>query len=308
MDCAPPFNLTEEILDLCIGIAEKLGRIADKKILEKLPKLKEASLAQAIYSTLALEGNCLSYEQVFAIGNGEHVLGAAKEIREVKDAYKVYKELPALAWDNIADFLKSYKKITGLSNKQYEQALATNMFDSATQLLLWGKDSSAHPLIKSSVFHYRLKYMQLPAKESGKIARLWAAAVLTAWRPILAFIPIESILLNQKAEYCKIKDLAVAEGSLNPFIMFMLQAILNAVEQLATDIDNHLLNTSDRVRRLMFAIQEHPMSANELMVLLGLKSKAAFFDNYLHPAMQAGLVAMTLPGKPTSGNQMYYKK
>jgi len=50
------------------------------------------------------------------------------------------------------------------------------------------------------------------------------------------------------------------------------------------------------------------MSANELMVLLGLKSKAAFFDNYLHPAMQAGLVAMTLPGKPTSGNQRYYKK
>ena len=306
MDCKLYFNLTNEMLDCAIDIAETLGKI-DNKILERVPKLKEANLAKAVYSTLALKGNCLSYEQICSIGKGEQVLGAIKEIQEGKNAYKAYKDLPNTAWDSESSFLQSYKKLAGLSTKQYEQVHAS-LLEGVQQLLDWGRASSAHPLIKSVILHYQLINTQLPTNQSGKISRLWSRAVLTSWRPIFAFIPIESILLEQKEEYYKTLDWNKHKGSLNNVIMFMLQAILKAVSQFAIDIDNHLLNTSDRVRKLMLVAQEYPMSANELLGLLGLKSKSAFFKNYLQPALQAGLIAKTLPAKPTSGNQRYYKK
>lgn len=50
-----------------------------------------------------------------------------------------------------------------------------------------------------------------------------------------------------------------------------------------------------------------PMSANEIMDKLGLKSKDSFRDNYLNPALENGLIKMTLPDKPTSKNQCIIK-
>lgn len=50
-----------------------------------------------------------------------------------------------------------------------------------------------------------------------------------------------------------------------------------------------------------------PMTLCEIMKKLGLKSKDSFRDNYLNPALDNGLIKMTLPDKPTSKNQMYYK-
>ena len=50
------------------------------------------------------------------------------------------------------------------------------------------------------------------------------------------------------------------------------------------------------------------MEATEIMRKLGLKSRDALRRNYLAPAIEAGLVMMTDPGKPTNKNQRYFKK
>ena len=50
-----------------------------------------------------------------------------------------------------------------------------------------------------------------------------------------------------------------------------------------------------------------PMTANQIMKKLNIKSKETFRANYLDPAINEGLVKMTIPDKPTSKNQMYYK-
>lgn len=51
-----------------------------------------------------------------------------------------------------------------------------------------------------------------------------------------------------------------------------------------------------------------PLSAIELMNRLKIKSKETLRDSYLKPAIKNGLVKMTLPDKPSSKNQRYYKK
>lgn len=50
------------------------------------------------------------------------------------------------------------------------------------------------------------------------------------------------------------------------------------------------------------------LSANEIMARLGLKSKETLRANYLDPALENGLIKQTLPNKPTSKNQKYYKE
>ena len=49
------------------------------------------------------------------------------------------------------------------------------------------------------------------------------------------------------------------------------------------------------------------LTTKELMEKLNMKSRISFRDNYLKPALESGLIKMTIPEKPTSKNQMYYK-
>lgn len=50
-----------------------------------------------------------------------------------------------------------------------------------------------------------------------------------------------------------------------------------------------------------------PLSAKEIMIKLGIKSKATLRNQYLHPAIKQGLVKITNPDKPNSSIQTYYK-
>jgi len=64
----------------------------------------------------------------------------------------------------------------------------------------------------------------------------------------------------------------------------------------------------EQVQKLMDIITVEPKSANELMAQIGLKHKLTFRDNYLKPALELGLILMTVPDKPRSSKQKYYKK
>ena len=50
-----------------------------------------------------------------------------------------------------------------------------------------------------------------------------------------------------------------------------------------------------------------PLSANEIMARLGIKSKETLRENYINPALENGLIRMTIPDKPNSKNQKYIK-
>ena len=47
------------------------------------------------------------------------------------------------------------------------------------------------------------------------------------------------------------------------------------------------------------------MTREQLQDLLGLSDRKSFRERYLRPALQAGLIEMTLPDKPNSRLQKY---
>ena len=70
------------------------------------------------------------------------------------------------------------------------------------------------------------------------------------------------------------------------------------------DIGPDALKVDDCVQRL---VHELPceMSRAELQAALKLHDRQNFLTTYLKPALNAGLVEMTMPDKPTSRNQRY---
>lgn len=71
----PPFDITATIFELSSEIMENLGKLSNINDLEKLPRLRKISRLKSIHSSLAIEQNTLSLDQVTDIIDGKKVLG-----------------------------------------------------------------------------------------------------------------------------------------------------------------------------------------------------------------------------------------
>src|SRR5699024_3267603 len=104
----PPYDLTEEMLELTSEITEDLGRLSNVNNLERLPRLRRVNRIKSIQSSLAIENNTLSLEQVTDVLNGKRVLGPRDDILAVKNAFAVYKILPKLDPFSLEDLKKAH--------------------------------------------------------------------------------------------------------------------------------------------------------------------------------------------------------
>lgn len=89
----PPYEITDEMLELVSEIMENLGKLSGVNELEKLPRLRRVSRIKSIHSSLAIENNTLSIEQVTDVINGKRVLAPQKDIEEVHNAFNAYEKL-----------------------------------------------------------------------------------------------------------------------------------------------------------------------------------------------------------------------
>jgi len=323
----PPFNITEEMLEYVAEIAETLGGIKNVEALNKLPRLRRIGRIKSIHSSLAIENNSLTLDQVSDIIEGKSVIGPPDEIREVKNAFAAYKELEKIDPYNAKDLLRIHGIMTdGLVEESGKYRTvnegvyssdgrvvhiapqARMVPDLMRDLFDWLKTSKVHALIKSCVFHYEFEFIHPFRDGNGRIGRLWHTAILMTWRPVFAWIPIESMIRERQAEYYDAIAKSTSEGASDAFILFMLRATLDAVKLIVNDTQAHINHINTRVRDLLAVLEYYPMSAAEIMERLKLESRDGFRNNYLKPAIEAGLVLMTEPNKPTSRNQMYYKK
>ena len=322
----PPYDITEEMLDLTSAIAEDLGRLGNVTDLEKLPRLRKVNRIRSIQSSLAIENNTLSLEQVTDVLDGKRVLGPSEDILAVKNAFAAYKMLPELDPFSLSDLKKAHGvMMNGLVERAGElRTGAVGVFNEQgrvihvapphemvnglmSDLFAWLKASKTQMLIRSSIFHYEFEFIHPFMDGNGRTGRLWQTALLASWKPIFAWIPIESIIKDHQEDYYRAIGLSTSEGKSNKFILFMLGVIKKAVSELARDTRSHQNHLSGRITALMSVIQTYPMSAAELMEKLGLRSRATFRKNYLQPALEAGLIAMTYPDTHTNRNQRYYK-
>ena len=93
----PPFTITDEILRLVSEISERVGEL-NVMLGERMPSpmLRKENQIKTIHSSLAIEHNSLSLQQVTDVINGKHVLGAPNEIQEVKNAVQAYQLMQSL--------------------------------------------------------------------------------------------------------------------------------------------------------------------------------------------------------------------
>ena len=322
----PPYEITEEMLELVSEIMENLGKLSGVNELEKLPRLRRVNRIKSIHSSLAIENNTLSIEQVTDVIDGKRVLGPKEDIVAVQNANLAYKELGNINPYAIGDLLRIHgimmnelvseagKIRTGQVGVYNEHGKVVHLAPPADfvpqqleQLFDWVKNSNANMLIKSSVFHYEFEFIHPFNDGNGRAGRLWQTALLASWKPIFAWIPIESIIKDNQEDYYNAITLSTSQGKSNIFIEFMLDVINKAIKDIITDTRNHYNHINNQITELMKVIESFPQSATELMQKLNLKSRVGFRKNYLQPALDAGLIGMTEPDKPTSKNQKYFR-
>ena len=260
----PPFEITTAILDEITEIAELVGQVNAVAGLTANPMLRRTNRIRTRYSSLAIEQNTLSLEQVTAVLNGKRVIAPPKDIAEVKNAYEIYEMMDSLNPYSVEDLLNAHTVMTkglteesgcfrsgpvGVVDKQGNILHFGTLPDYAPgltmELLDWVKESDFHMLIKSCVFHYELELIHPFADGNGRIGRLWHTLLLTQWKPLFAWLPVESIIHDRQDEYYAAINRSNHEGEATAFIIFMLSAIkealmeaiqtTGAVEALTTD-------------------------------------------------------------------------
>ena len=324
----PPFTITNEILSYVSSISEKIGRITATNNLEAKPHLRKNNKIKSIHSSLKIEASSLTLGQVRDVINGRAVLGEQKEIQEVKNAYAAYERLSQIDPYNI----RHLKQFHGIMTKYLVEESGDfrsgeeGLYDGdrclfrappaqfvpqlMEKLFFWmnAARKDVHPLILSSVFHYEFVFIHPFSDGNGRMARLWHTAILSKWKPIFEYIPIESQVEKFQDEYYEAIAKCHVAGESTIFIEFMLSQIDAILDEISVQISEENEHLSEEVKKLLEVMEyDIPYKSKALMEKLGLKSREGFRRNYLHPAIELNLIRMTIPDKPNSRNQRYIK-
>jgi Fic family protein len=244
------YTVTPRTLDLVAKIAEMVGELQGSGEYARNLHLRKVNRLRSIQSSLAIEANSLSIEQVTDIINGKRVFGHPNEIQEVKNAYEAYEHLLEYDPYSAADFLKAHKYMTeklvdsaghfrsksvGVwGNGELIHAGAHQDFvpKLVTELLEWAKTSDIHPIIKSSIVHFEIEFIHPFADGNGRIGRLWQTLLLSEWNELFAWLPIETVVYeNQQGYYDALHESERSTDS-GVFIEFMCEAIYQSLNEL----------------------------------------------------------------------------
>ena len=244
----PPFHMTDRITNLTADICEQLGQI---KILSNgkfSSYLRKENRIRTIHSSLAIEHNSLSLEQVTAIIDGKRILGNPVEIKEVKNAYTTYEMMLTLDPFSVDDLLKAHEAMmkelisengrfrsggVGVFNGKalVHMAPPANMVPGQIQdLFSWYKASEIHPLIRSAIFHYEFEFIHPFADGNGRVGRMWHSLLLGRWNEIFYWLPVEDLIRSRQEEYYKALGKSDRDADSSAFVEFLLQVILDTLQ------------------------------------------------------------------------------
>ena len=323
---APPFTITQRMLDLVFRIGERISRIDGYEALDPSPRLRKQNLIRSVHSSCAIEANSLSLEQVSDVINGRRVFGPKKDMDEVKNAYEAYAGLGSFDPYSMEELLRIHGIMTrGTAEESGRfRSKGEGVFSgdecifmapppeqvpgNMVNLFEWlnATRGEVNALIASCVFHYELVFIHPFTDGNGRMARLWQTAILGNWRPVFHRIPVENRIEMTQQEYYEAIDRCNRAGDSTAFVEFMLQTILNAVEDAEHALKEDVRRPSARVSRLTDKMEEGTWYASkELMCRVGMASYPNFLTYYLRPAVESGMVDLEFPDTPRARGQRY---
>ena len=293
----PPFEITSKIIELISNISEKIGEISSIQNNSHYIQLRKENRIQTIHSSLAIENNSLSLEQITAIIDGKRVLGNPNEIQEVKNSIQAYDLLLTLNPYNEKDLLKAHKLMMQdlVENSGKYRTDGVGIFDGEkvvhvappakripelmADLFEWLKTSDVHPLIKSCVFHYEFEFIHPFQDGNGRIGRLWQTVILKEWKEVFAWIPVETLIKENQKEYYNALGVSDKSANSTKFIEFMLSIILTTIEEIIATEKKVTVKVTQKVtvnqKKIIEAIKENPnITQEKLAEIVGISRKS----------------------------------
>lgn len=260
----PPYEITPEILKLIASISEKIGEINATYLNKPSPKLRKQNKIKTIHSSLKIEGNSLTEEQITALLEKKRVIGPKKDVLEVLNAIEIYESLNQYNPNNEKSFLKAHqhlmKNLIDDAGKYRKQGVGIvkgskvehlappfeNIAFLMKDLFKYLKNSKEIELIKSCVFHYEMEFIHPFLDGNGRMGRLWQTLILMEKYPVFEFLPFETMISNDQETYYKALAQSDKSGKSTKFIEYMLNVIDASINKLL-DFNNRTLTENDRL-------------------------------------------------------------
>lgn len=314
----PPYEITAEILKYITSISEKIGEVNAKYLIKTNPTLRKQNQIKTIHSSLSIEGNTLTEEQITAILENKRVVGPEKDILEVLNALEVYKNINKLKPEREKDFLKAHKlllqKLIKEPGKYRNQSVGIvkgskvehiappheNVPYLMKNLFEYLKDKNELTLIKSCVFHYEMEFIHPFLDGNGRMGRLWQTLILMQDYPIFEFLPFETLISKNQNDYYNALSLSDKEGKSTKFIEYMLKIIERSLEELLQNSTKKLTD-KDRIHIFLENYTSDFTRKDYMNYFKDISSATASRD--LKNAVDSGLISKVGDKKTTT-----YKK
>lgn len=301
----PPYQITSEILHLISNISRKIGEVNASYLIKNNPQLRKQNQIKTIHSSLSIEGNTLSEDQITAILENKRVLGPEKDINEVLNAFKVYQELNKLKFNLEKDYLKAHKTLmTGLienpgkyrtkgvgilkgSKVEHIAPPSENVPYLMKELFSYLKDNSELSLIKSCVFHYEMEFIHPFMDGNGRMGRLWQTLILMNEFPVFEFLPFETLISKNQTQYYHALSQSDKEGHSTKFIEYMLGIIDKSLSELLTN-SIQKLTQNDRISIFLENTEKEFSRKNYMKKFSEISSATASRD--LKTALEKGYI------------------
>jgi Fic family protein len=260
----PPYNISNKILNLISSISEKIGEVKSAHLFKPPTELRKRNRIKTIQSSLEIEGNTLTIEQITDLINNKRVIAPKKDIQEVKNAIQVYSVLDefdtydlnslCLAHgvlmkgliDNAGNLRKTSVGILKGEDIAHIAPPGDMVYPLMKDLFNYLKNDEDLLLIKSCVFHYEFEFIHPFLDGNGRMGRLWQTMILKDYSPVFKFLPIETLIKVRQQDYYNVLGKSDAQGNSTSFIEFMLEVINLALEELLSS-QNLTVRNVDRV-------------------------------------------------------------
>lgn len=260
----PPYTITDTILILIASISEKIGEVNASHLYKPVTELRKKNRIKTIQSSLEIEGNTLTEEQITALLENKRVIAPQKDILEVQNAIKVYEQLNDFNPLQLKDLEKAHSILmNGLvdhagklrttnvgivkgSKVEHIAPGGTMVKGLMKDLFEYLKKDKDLILIKSCVFHYEFEFIHPFIDGNGRMGRLWQTLILMQQYPVFEYLPMESLIRQKQNEYYHSLSESDKKGNSTPFIEFMLGIMLESLKEFLQS-QNKTLYTKDRL-------------------------------------------------------------
>lgn len=313
----PPYELNQNILELITSISEMIGEVNATYLNKQSPNLRKQNKIKTIHSSLQIEGNALSEEQITALIENKKVIGPEKDIVEVLNAIKVYDNLESYKSSSEKTFLKAHQvlmqgliespgkyrnKNVGIvkgSQVAHVAPPSENVPFLMKDLFEYSKSKEIH-LIKSCVFHYEMEFIHPFMDGNGRMGRLWQTVILMEKYPVFEFLPFETLISKSQIEYYKVLALCDKAGNSTLFIEYMLKVIEQSLNELLS-FNNRSMKKIDRIEYFLSHTSKEFSRKDYMNVFKDISTATASRD--LKKAAELNLIL-----KEGNDNKTIYKR